>query len=271
MPNLKLVQFEGDHGDIMMHPHSTEFFNLLSAVPSVVAVTNGSMRSPKWWKQLASIRNLSIVFSIDGLADTNHIYRINSDFTKIMKNAQSFIDGGGRASWKFIVFRHNQHQIEQARQLSQDMGFQDFQVIHSNRNWDSKNIWPVYVNGKYLYDIQPSTSIIEISPSNNTRAINIIRNNIQITKPNCLLDTGSMYINCRGHVLPCCMTSGKTWKKDIDSQLWQRIVGDVEKIDINHHSMADILNTDFYQKNLYLSFQDKKTMHPTCLSCCNTI
>ena len=35
--------------------------------------------------------------------------------------------------WKMIVFRHNQHQVEQAMSLAGELGFDDFKLIRSNR------------------------------------------------------------------------------------------------------------------------------------------
>jgi hypothetical protein len=35
--------------------------------------------------------------------------------------------------WKFITFRHNQHQIEIARKRAQDLGFDEFRLIRSSR------------------------------------------------------------------------------------------------------------------------------------------
>ena len=51
--------------------------------------TNGGIRPPKWWSDLAkTYNNLSVVFSIDGLEDTNHIYRRKVVWGRVMENAQ---------------------------------------------------------------------------------------------------------------------------------------------------------------------------------------
>jgi sulfatase maturation enzyme AslB (radical SAM superfamily) len=56
-----------------------------------------------------------ITFSIDGLEDTNKIYRINSEWESIMNGFNTIKKYGIKTVWKFIVFRHNQHQIEEAK------------------------------------------------------------------------------------------------------------------------------------------------------------
>ena len=99
-------------------------------------VTNGSLRSPEWWRHLAKILHKPkdlVVFSIDGLEDTNHLYRVNSRWDKIMENVEAFIKAGGRARWDMLVFEHNEHQVEQVRKLAKKMGFIKFSVKKTNR------------------------------------------------------------------------------------------------------------------------------------------
>ena len=77
---------------------------------SIEVVTNGSIKKANWWAELALKAN--VVFSIDGLEDTNHIYRVGAQWDKIMANAEAFIAAGGNATWQYIVFRWNAHQEE---------------------------------------------------------------------------------------------------------------------------------------------------------------
>ena len=92
--------------------------------------TNASVRNEDWWFIFSQWGNrVQINFAIDGLEDTNHLYRVGTNFKKIMLNAQAFIDGKGHANWTFIVFKHNQHQVEEAKRLSIEMGFKSFEII----------------------------------------------------------------------------------------------------------------------------------------------
>ena len=50
-----------------------------------------------------------------------------------MENASAFIKAGGRARWDYIVFAHNEHQVEQAENLANSMGFERFQYKKSAR------------------------------------------------------------------------------------------------------------------------------------------
>ena len=97
--------------------------------------TNGSMKKPEWWAELAGVINGRghVAFGIDGLEDTNHLYRQGTVWKNIMRNVEAFIAAGGRARWDYIVFAHNEHQVEEAKALAEKMGFEKFNIKKSNR------------------------------------------------------------------------------------------------------------------------------------------
>ena len=98
--------------------------------------TNGSLRKPDWWRRLGEMMKRTgsrLELHIDGLADTNPLYRVKTDFAKIIENATAYIATGARAEWHFIIFRHNEHQIDEAFRLSRAMGFAEFTLIDTIR------------------------------------------------------------------------------------------------------------------------------------------
>lgn len=128
----------GNFGDCLASPTFDETFDycVSEGVGRIVIVTNGSLRSKKWWRELpkrAGNTRLLVTFSIDGLEDTNHLYRVNSNFNKIMENAQEYIKSGGSARWDFIEFEHNYHEIDRAERLSKELGFDYFNVKYTAR------------------------------------------------------------------------------------------------------------------------------------------
>jgi MoaA/NifB/PqqE/SkfB family radical SAM enzyme len=128
----------GNYGDPIAAKDTLEVFDYFRRHNSKMNLnmyTNGSAKKSDWWKELANVlgKNSYVVFSIDGLEDTNHLYRQNTIWPKIMENAQAFINAGGRARWDYIVFAHNEHQVEQAEALSKKMGFEKFQYKKSAR------------------------------------------------------------------------------------------------------------------------------------------
>jgi MoaA/NifB/PqqE/SkfB family radical SAM enzyme len=120
---LKRMYMCGNYGDPVAARDTLEVFEYFRQNNNKMSLnmyTNGSAKKPDWWKQLAQVlgKNSYVVFSLDGLEDTNHLYRQNTIWSKIMENAQAFIDAGGIARWDYIVFAHNEHQVEEAEELS---------------------------------------------------------------------------------------------------------------------------------------------------------
>lgn len=142
--------------------------------------TNGALRTPLWWGELANILNQPqdyVVFSIDGLSDTNGVYRKNVNWSKLMANAEAFIAAGGSAHWDMLVYKHNQHQVDQCEQLAKDMGFKWFRAKVSKRGFtdvlESPVGWKIPATGS--------------------------------TVVNChALKEQSIYIDAQGRISPCC-------------------------------------------------------------------
>jgi MoaA/NifB/PqqE/SkfB family radical SAM enzyme len=128
----------GNYGDPIVARDTLEAFRYFRENNSNIMLsmhTNGSAKKPEWWAELAKVigRKGYVIFGLDGLEDTNHLYRQNTVWSKIMENAKAFIDAGGRARWDYIVFSHNEHQVEEAEELSKKMGFEKFQIKKSAR------------------------------------------------------------------------------------------------------------------------------------------
>jgi len=135
---LNHIYMCGNYGDPIVAQDTLEVLKYLRSVNNDILLTlntNASARTKDWWAELAqTIRpNGFVVFSIDGLENTNHIYRKNTNWNKIIENAKSFIAAGGKAHWDFIVFEHNEHQVEEAREFALKLGFESFQVKKTAR------------------------------------------------------------------------------------------------------------------------------------------
>ncbi|MFH1619957.1 MAG: radical SAM protein [bacterium] len=129
--------------------------------------TNGGLRSPEFFKELAETLKLStnsaVIFSIDGLKNTNHIYRRKVDWDVLIKNVQNFIKNGGRAEWDFLIFKHNEHQIKEAEELAKELGFAAFNLKRA-LGFESGEEYigdmGVYdKDGKYIYSIFPPSEV----------------------------------------------------------------------------------------------------------------
>lgn len=128
------VTFNGNLGDFALARDGVEIVRYLCDHDVPVSInTNGSLRSSTYWQQLGEL-GVEVGFAIDGLADTHYLYRQDTDWHRIMENARSFIEAGGRAVWRFIPFDHNRHQESACRAMAADMGFAEFENIYDGRN-----------------------------------------------------------------------------------------------------------------------------------------
>ena len=135
---LKRLYMCGNYGDPISARDTLEIFEYIRSHNAKMQLsfhTNASAKTPEWWSKLPLAMGKShyVVFSVDGLEDTNHLYRQGTVWKKIMENARAFIAAGGRARWDYIVFGHNEHQVEEARALAESMGFEKFNIKKSNR------------------------------------------------------------------------------------------------------------------------------------------
>jgi MoaA/NifB/PqqE/SkfB family radical SAM enzyme len=164
---LRQIFFCGSYGDPIMHPDFRSIlrdFRRKNPTLWLYFHTNGGVHETDYWQEIAEILggHGQIDFGIDGLDDTLHLYRRNVKFDKVISNAQAFINAGGRAQWNYIVFQHNQHQVEKAKVLSREMKFFNFlprrtgRFFHHGREEELSN-WPVYDRRqeKPVYFLEP--------------------------------------------------------------------------------------------------------------------
>lgn len=157
---LRQIFFCGSYGDPIMHPNFLDIlrdFRKKNPTLWLYFHTNGGAHDPQYWTEIATIiaGYGQIDFGIDGLEDTLHLYRRNVKYSRVIENARAFIQAGGRAQWNFIVFRHNEHQVEQVKQLGAQMGFFNVLIRKTGRFFNHRTVeemssWPV--SDKYVLE-----------------------------------------------------------------------------------------------------------------------
>ena len=175
----------GNYGDPAAGKHTLSIFKYFRQINPNITLgmnTNGGIGTNKWWTSLAKILNQTkdyVVFSIDGLEDTNHLYRKNVNWNKVINNATTFINAGGNAHWEMLVFEHNQHQIDKAKEMATNLGFKFFnnKVSQRFRYFPIENLNPP----KFYKDqnIEGDISCVAIQEQ-------------------------SLYISATGKIHPCC-------------------------------------------------------------------
>ena len=204
---LKEISFCGNFGDAMMNNDLISMCEYVSKTAPTVKIqvhTNGSARTTSWWTKLAQSlpKNHSVVFALDGLADTQHLYRVGTDFNKIIENAKVFMAAGGTADWAYIRFKHNSHQVEKARHLAQNLGFSNFIVKDSRRF--SRPFSVVDRKGEFLYNLeQPEDTPIVFVGKDQVEGHQTWPD---ADKIHCqVLEEKSIYIDANYLVSPCCI------------------------------------------------------------------
>ena len=149
LQQIDSILINGNYGDFVTARDALgviEYFYQANPKLRVEISTNGSAQ-PKIWSDLGKFP-VRIEFRLDGLKDTHHLYRQNTDFDLIIDNAKKFIAAGGQAIWTMIVFDHNQHQIEQCRAMSRELRFKKFRAVREPQN--SRNTFPVFTPDRRL-------------------------------------------------------------------------------------------------------------------------
>jgi len=207
LQQLKIINFCGNFGDPLINNDiikMCEYVKNSNPEIEIAIHTNGSLRSTAWWKELKSAlpNNHNVIFAIDGLEDTHSIYRVGTNYSMILKNAQTFIEAGGTAEWHFIRFKHNEHQVREAEQLSKELGFKQFTMKTSRRH--GRPFPVVDEHGKFLYNLeQPSDSTIKFVSKSDLEGH---QNWPNADKINCVaMRDKDLFIDAHYQLSPCCM------------------------------------------------------------------
>ena len=264
---LNMLFMCGNYGDPIVATDTLEILKWLRAVNPGIRLgihTNASAKTAGWWAALGQLlcnKGDYVKFGIDGLEDTNHIYRRGTHWKKIIANAEAFINAGGIAHWEYIVFRHNEHQVDDARLLSEQMGFQQFRVkktgrFFSNTQLEGKDKQQVInrkgefeyyiekpINPQYQNDsLAGEQSLIDTFGS--------MQNYIDQTCVKCKVsEDKSIYISAEGLVFPCCWTANQLYvpywpyKK---SEIWSLLNNTTDGISALENDLKSIIEGKFF-------------------------
>ena len=264
--SLKSIYMCGNHGDPILAQDCLEmikYFRESNPDIHLQITTNGGARKPEWWEELAQYINF-VNFSVDGLEDTNHLYRQGVNWRILENNMQAFTDAGGTARWTFLVFNYNEHQVEEAKEYSQLLGVKKFIVKKSGRYINTydlkkrKEHQAVNRKGEFTALLsQPK------NPKYQNKALghydDIIKNYGSMDrfieqvdlKPKCV-EKAEIYVSAEGHIMPCCWLHGqmyKWWRPIEESQEYKILEqnGGYDAINALIHPIEDILVGNFFK------------------------
>lgn len=272
--NLKYIRrlhFDGNLGDASMHPFLLQMLEKINNNKSDLIVTmstNGGARSTEFWKNLAitlkKFKYHRVAFAIDGLEDTNHIYRRGVIWSRLIENLQEFNTAGGHSQWKSIIFDYNKDQILSMIKIAHEIGCGGFVT---NRNRRTGKIISCQSYKKFPKAKITSPSFEEFKEKYNIKLK--FRKHIYTPISELSFDgdypcpfgqEGKVSIDIFGNIWPCCFfysNSFKTWNKTILNKFY------TDNINIVKNNYTDIL--DFIRTDLYSAW--KQETYSLCNNC----
>lgn len=246
--------------------------------------TNGGMRDSRFWETLGQFLSQhnnqhQVIFSIDGLEDTNHLYRRNVSWKRLMENVTAFIGAGGLAHWDFLAFAHNEHQVEDAKKRSQELGFRKFTLKKTTRSSELKKSTVIesalsispslreeFRNPVLIHKASPTPKpLFNFFSFKRQKEIECFSRGESsfMKKP----DT-SLYISANLRVWPCCWYADAEFpqKREV-RDLFKKFGDDFNNLNI--HSLETILSSPWYKRDLVKSWSSSKHCSPICSRNCN--
>jgi len=189
-----VINLCGNYGDPIYYDKlfdAVDFFKERDAVISIA--TNGSYQQKEWWEQLSLklTDQDSIIFAIDGLPETFSQYRINANWESIKQGIEITAASAVKLIWQYIVFSFNENDIEEAKKMSIELGFDEFKLVKTDR-FDNDNDW-----------LKPSINLVGDRNSAMVYWKNSLKKELEIT-PRCKQLNNHHYISADGIYMPCC-------------------------------------------------------------------
>ena len=227
--DIRMINFCGNDGDPIYCKEFLEICRWIKNVnPTIIIriVTNGSYKTPEWWKELAEILNDSdeITWSLDGWDnESNNKYRVNSDWDSIIAGIKSFFQHNQTTyrAWGMIPFKFNQDMIEYQKEMAKSLGFDQFRITRSSKfgyyltrfyNDGEDPLQPktdlISPTKKYqvtLYDLNERTRPVDWTIYKKRR----LMLPSELKEKSCLVGDVGVYVNSQGEFYPCCWSGNR--------------------------------------------------------------
>lgn len=267
----------------MMHSKIYEIVEYLVENQAMVEIfTNTGCSTPQTFHKLGKLSKntnlLKMFFSVDGLEHTNHLYRVNVKWNKVLKNMTAYAQQGGLCEWQYLVFKHNEHDIENAKKLALSLKI-PFVIRQNMRNTEPYNAH-VYkkINGELVmssYLIEPTyNKKYEHKDIEKKRNNQLLESHDDYKEIDCvMLHKKEIFIDWNKKLWPCCwFATANSFGRMIESN---KIFAQFEKDfgidwnDLNKHSLNEVLQHPYYTKILEKSWKIDHEYHtPICFENC---
>lgn len=256
LEHVEWFSFGGNFGDLSTNNEMTQiagYIKKMNPATELHGDSNGTGQDSDWWGTLGRyFRDGVMFFALDGLEDTHSIHRKGCNFKKVLENVRAFTGAGGVACWKFILFQHNEHQVEQAEKIAKAIGCRRFMVV-SSREYSDELLRPKTVSIEIKDDIfarYRERSIAEQRPA--------------VCKP---IGNKSIYIAADGTVHPCCLAHCMyVTEHDPSFQFVVPLIDKyIDQINFKTRPLDEIIQGPYFETVLEISKNN-----PYCMLKCNT-
>jgi radical SAM protein with 4Fe4S-binding SPASM domain len=190
-------------GEPFLNKHSYEMISYGKSlgIPFITTCTNGDAVNPG---RIVECGLDEVSFQIGGMTqETHETYRVNSNLSRVLENLRETIrikrerKSPLRVSVGFILMKHNEHQVEDFKQMVREIGADDANVIDACvRDMEQGRKFLTTDTTNWYYDLESFRK-------------GLLRPKI-LPKNECPWIYYSMSIYVNGDVVPCCRdTTGK--------------------------------------------------------------
>jgi len=282
-------KFCGVLGDPIVNPDCLEMTRYLVSKGGYVEFsTNGGYNTAEWWSELGNIANrhpglIHVHFCIDGHKETNHIYRVNTKWNIIERNITAFSKTAPEkhATWIYIIFDHNEYELETAKTHADVLGF-DFATRTGMRNsyhdWiaqigkkNSKQTKKITTTGSKEHSKKQVVKDLDnfIKEYKNKKAIDNNKKDAIIRSIQCkYIHEGEIFIASNLTMWPCCFLWDSAFKNK------EGILDKLELFEPNwnslkHHSIDTIREHPWFKDLLAASWDPSHELHfSRCIRTC---
>jgi len=283
----KHFKFCGVLGDPAIHPQFVSMVDyLLENNGDIHISTNGAVGTEDMWRQVGRLakkysKKFHCSFCIDGHKETNHIYRVNTKWSVLERNVNAFVEAAeqerSRGTWVYIVFDHNEHELEIAKAHAKRLGLK-FAIRTGMRN--SYHTWVAEIGKK---NEKVKKEITTTGDKEHSKKAQVLELDKFIAKANktqeetekvvksikCkLIHEGEIFISAQQKMWPCCFLSdwdGKN-KENIREKLSEYGSG---WNSLKDKSINDILSHPWFDKILEESWDPTHNKHlARCIRTC---
>lgn len=130
-------------GEPMMHTQFAEMVSLARKQGYYTSCsTNGHFLTSSVAEKLVAANMTRLIFSVDGLTqDSYQKYRVGGDLSKVLGGIKNIVDAKKRNKsrfpivvMQFLVFEHNEHELEGIRQLAKNLGVDKLELKSAQFN-----------------------------------------------------------------------------------------------------------------------------------------